>query len=234
MINAAGAKLLTKSEGIRLKAYKCPAGKWTIGRGHTKGVKEGDTISAEQERVMFTRDMQEWEFDVLASLKRAPNENQLAAFICFAFNIGLDGFKKSSVVKAFERGDDAAAARAFGLWNKITVDGKKVVSDGLVSRRAAEAELFARPAPGAIQPLMPQAVVPESAPQQSPINRASVVAGGSAAVATVAETARSMADIKQAAGDMGDWLVPILLVIIIAAVGYIAWQRYQQRKGGWA
>ena len=33
-----GLDLIKKYEGLRLEAYKCPAGVWTIGYGHTKGV----------------------------------------------------------------------------------------------------------------------------------------------------------------------------------------------------
>lgn len=153
MINAAGAELLTESERIRLKAYFCPAGVPTIGRGHTKGitaqmVRDGYTITADQERTMFVEDMVEWERDVKACLKRKPNENQLAAFICLAYNIGINGFKNSTVVREFEKGNDTAAAAAFAMWNKATVDGKKVVMRGLVIRRAKEAALFLAPETG--------------------------------------------------------------------------------------
>lgn len=150
MINAAGAELISRSEGLRLQAYFCPAGIPTIGRGHTKGitakmVRDGYTITPGQERAMFQQDMEEWEREVLAKLKRKPNENQLAAFICLAYNIGIAGFRSSTVVRQFEAHNDAAAAAAFGMWNKATVDGIKVVLPGLVTRRAAEAALFATP-----------------------------------------------------------------------------------------
>lgn len=154
MINAAGAALLTKSEGIRLKAYLCPAGVPTIGRGHTKGitaqmVRDGYTITPDQERTLFVEDMVQWERDVRECLKRKPNDNQLAAFICLAYNIGIAGFKKSTVLREFEKGDDMAAATAFAMWNKATVSGKKIVVRGLVTRRAEEAALFLTPETGA-------------------------------------------------------------------------------------
>ena len=47
-ISSKGVSLIKSFEGCRLKAYKCPAGVWTIGYGHTSGVKEGDTITQEQ------------------------------------------------------------------------------------------------------------------------------------------------------------------------------------------
>lgn len=184
MINAAGAALLTKSEGIKLKAYFCPAGIPTIGRGHTRGitaqmVRDGYTITPEQERTMFVEDMIEWERDVRACLKRKPNDNQLAAFICLAYNIGITGFAKSTVVREYERGNDTAAAQAFGMWDKATVNGEKVVMRGLVTRRAEESALFLTPATG-VDPV-PQAVetpqpTPTGAPTMAPFLFAAIPA----------------------------------------------------------
>ena len=51
-------------------------------------------------------------------------------------------------------------------------------------------------------------------------------------MATVAETARTVADVKYSVGLLGDWLVPILLIIVVALCGYIVWSRLSQRKGG--
>lgn len=161
MINATGAALLTRLEGVRLKAYFCPAGVPTIGRGHTDGitaqmVHDGYTITAEEERALFQADMVKWESDVLSSLTRQPNENQLAAFICLAFNIGIGGFRNSTVVREFEAGNDVAAAAAFAMWNKATINGVKTVLPGLVARRAEEAALFLTPVSGSAP--MPQAI----------------------------------------------------------------------------
>lgn len=231
MINSAGAELITRSESIRLKAYKCPAGVWTIGRGHTNGVKDGDTITAEQEAVMFTKDMLDWERQIQLVLIRRPNDNQMAAFICFAFNVGMGAFKSSSVLKAFERGDDAAAARSFMLWDKATVNGKKVSLPGLTTRRAGEAALYLTPTDGE-RPEMPQAIAQEKPMAESSINRASVIAGGGATLAAVSESVKTVTQIKSSVDSLGDWVMPLLLVCVVAAIGYIVWERFQQRKEG--
>ena len=68
----------------------------------------------------------------------------------------------------------------------------------------------------------------------STINRAGVVAGGSAAVATVTETARTVSDLKWSLTSLGDWLVPALLVVTMLACGYLVYERIKMRKGGWA
>jgi lysozyme len=67
----------------------------------------------------------------------------------------------------------------------------------------------------------------------SPINRAGVVAGGTAAVATVAETARTVAEVKYSVASLGDWLLPVLLLVIVVLCGFVVWNRFNQRKEGW-
>lgn len=243
MINAAGANLITKSEGIRLTAYFCPAGVPTIGRGHTKGitdqmVRDKYTITIAEEQALFHEDMMEWENAILSMLVRKPNENQLAAFISLAFNIGLEGFRSSTVRKAFERGDDQSAYRAFSLWNKITDPRtkQKVISNGLSIRRAKEAALFLTPVAEGDgirhQEPMPQAVEPPKAMSESSINRAGLVAGGTTAIAAISEGVNTITMLKYSVTGLGNWLMPLLLIVAVAAVGYIIWERFDQRKRG--
>ena len=115
-------------------------------------------------------------------------------------------------------------------------DGK--VYAGLTKRRAEESALYLTPEPddvsAPIAPAMPQRIDPESTMTESPINRAGVVAGGTAAVATVAETARTVADVKYSTQALGDWLVPVLLIVVVALCGFMVWQRIRQRREGWA
>jgi hypothetical protein len=61
-----------------------------------------------------------------------------------------------------------------------------------------------------------------------------VIAGGTATVATVAETVNTVGYIKRGVDDIQDWIVPILLIVAVAAVGYIVWERVNQRRQGWA
>ena len=163
-----------------------------------------------------------------------PNQNEFDAMVLLCFNIGPAGFKRSTVLKAHNRGDHQAAARAFGLWNK---SGGKVYA-GLTRRRAEESALYLTPMPDdvsdPIAPEMPQRIDSESSMVESPINRSAVVAGGTAAVATVAETARTVADVKYSTQALGDWLVPVLLIVVVALCGYVVWTRVKQRREGWA
>lgn len=227
-----GVRLICEFEGFRDKAYKCPAGVWTIGYGFTEGVKEGDTISRAAAEKRLVQELVKYEAAVYRACTFEPNQNQFDALVCFAFNIGTKGMAGSSVIKAHNRGDFQAASRAFSLWNKA---GGKVFP-GLTRRRAAEAALYLEPTYVSenTAPDMPQAIDPETPMTSSTINRASVVAGGTAAIASATEVVNTVNGLKYGLDGLGNWLVPALLVLVVGLCGYVVWQRFQQRKGGWA
>lgn len=227
-----GIELLIRFEGYRANAYLDPIGIPTIGFGFVKGVKMGDTMTLYDAKERLKRELVEYEQGVLSSMTRAPNQNQFDACVVFAFNVGVAGFKKSSVLKAHNRGDEQAAARAFALWNRA--GGK--TWPGLTRRRAAEAALYLEPTEleHVEQPEMPQQIEPETPMTASSINRASVVAGGTASLAAVSQTINDVNEVKYGVSALGDWLVPALLVAVVALAGYIVYERVKQRKGGWA
>ena len=147
-ISAEGLALIKRFEGLRLEAYLCPAGKWTLGYGHTGGVSEGMKITEEQAEELLKKDLAHFEKGVAAMLdgQFVANENEFSALVSLAFNIGLDALKGSSVMTFLRiHGDRKLAARAFLLWNKATVNGKKVTVPGLTRRREAERALFLKP-----------------------------------------------------------------------------------------
>ena len=228
---------LKRLEGFRAKAYiPVPGDRTTIGYGFTDGVKLGDTMTREEADARLVEELRPYEMAVWQGCTREPNQNEFDAMVLLCFNIGPAGFRRSTVLKAHNRGDCQAAARAFGLWNK---SGGKVYA-GLTKRRSEESALYLTPMPddmsdppeGAIE-AMPQSVDAESPMHASPINRAGVVAGGTAAVATVAETARTVAEVKYSVASLGDWLLPVLLLVIVVLCGFVVWQRVNQRKEGW-
>ncbi len=217
---------------------------WTCGIGRTRGVTIDTRMSRAQAMADMRAELEMIAEQVLDVCTLQPNENELAAMTSLAYNIGMGrdlpggpaGFRTSTVLRAHNRGDKHAAARAFGLWNKA----KGQVMAGLERRRKAESALYLTPVQSiqaaddmADEPDMPQTVDAERPMTQSTINRSAVVAGGTAAVATVAETARTVADVKYSADALGDWLVPILLIVVVALCGYIVWERVKQRRGGW-
>lgn len=222
-----GIALIQEFEGFSPVAYRDPVGIWTIGYGFIEDVKEGDRITKDQAGKRLQRELKTYE---AAALKAAGecSQNEFDALVCFAFNVGTAGMKKSSVIKAHRRGDKQAAARAFALWNKA--GGK--VWPGLTRRRAAEAALYLEPMHDDVSdPVygprvgMPQAVEPESNMADSAINKAAGAAGAASAIAAAASQVRDA---------MGPYLVPVLLVGVVGLCGYIVWQRVKQRREGWA
>ena len=139
-INCAGLAIIKKYEGLKLKAYKCPAGIWTIGWGHTGDVKASDVITTHQAEAILDADLDKFECGVEMLCPRS-NANQFSALVSFAFNVGIDALKKSTLLKLFLAGGPLAAAAQFAKWNK---GGGKVLP-GLVKRRAAERALFLSP-----------------------------------------------------------------------------------------
>lgn len=233
--------LVKEFEGLQLTAYYCPAGVPTIGYGHTatvthEDVKRKKRISQTEAERLLRSDLEKYANDLLKYVKVEPNVNQLAAFISFAFNVGVQGFRPSTVLKRHNEGDFQAAARAFGLWNKATVNGQKVVLPGLTRRRAAEAALYLTPVDEDKDEayLMPQRVEPERPMTESSIVKAGTIAGGTAALATVAETVSTVSRIKDGLVSLDAWLVPLLLLVTVAAVGWVIYERLKQRKEGWA
>lgn len=226
-----GLSLIVQFEGFRPDAYLDPVGVVTIGFGFIRGVKMGDKMTLAEARDRLKREIVEYEQGVLAACTRKPNQNQFDAFVCFAFNVGVAGFKKSSVLKAHNRGDHQAAARAFGLWNKA--GGK--VWPGLTRRRAAEAALYLEPVePEAVaEPEMPQAVEAERPMTASTINRASVAAGTTATLAAAGEALQTVQGVRYGLQGLEGWIVPALLVVVVALCGYIVWERVNARRQGW-
>ncbi|MCD7779618.1 MAG: lysozyme, partial [Candidatus Gastranaerophilales bacterium] len=132
--------LIKKFEGLKTKAYKCPAGIWTIDYGHTSGVKSTDTCTMEQAIEYLKRDLIKFEYDINKLVKTELNQNQFDALISFVFNIGANAFEKSTMLKFINNKHFPLAAGRFDLW----VYSKGVKLEGLVKRRSAEKELFLR------------------------------------------------------------------------------------------
>lgn len=131
-------QLIKDFEGLRLKAYKCPADVWTIGYGSTgPHVREGFTITEEQAELLLTEDLRRFERGV-ANMGGEMTQAQFGAMVSLAFNVGLGAFGGSTLLRKHLAGDHEGAAEQFARWNK----GGGRVLPGLVKRRAAEAKLY--------------------------------------------------------------------------------------------
>lgn len=132
-------KLVAKFEGCQLKAYKCPAGVWTIGYGHTEGVKPNDTLpSKNAAKNLLKRDLAKYADYVNQYRKNGVisfpvNQNMFDALTSFVYNCGNGSLKNLT-----ENRDAATVAEKMLLYCK---GGKKVLK-GLERRRKAERRLF--------------------------------------------------------------------------------------------
>lgn len=137
-----GKALIMEHEGLRLDAYRCPGGAWTIGYGHTENVREGHHISEHQATVLLDYDVEQAE-DAVNELVPGVNQHEFDALVSFTFNVGRSHLANSTLRKRFLKGDKTAASNEFGRW--VLADG--VTLPGLVKRREAERALFLEPVP---------------------------------------------------------------------------------------
>lgn len=144
-----GLAMIVGFEGIELEAYKCPAGVWTIGVGHTgmvdgAPIRRGMRISEEKARALLCLDLESVERYLTNQpfLKRL-RQQQFDALSSFIFNIGKGAFETSTMRKKLCKGaSDEEIAEEFGRWVYGTVNGKKERLAGLVKRREKEREMF--------------------------------------------------------------------------------------------
>ena len=133
-----GIDLIKHFEGCELEAYKCPAGVWTIGYGHIKGVQQGDVITEQQADDMLVEELEEYE-NYIHNLVSCPlNQNQFDALVSWVYNLGSSNLQASTLLKVLNAGDYAGVPAQMLRWNKA---GGKVL-EGLTRRRQAEADLF--------------------------------------------------------------------------------------------
>ena len=137
-ISKNGIDLIKRFEGCRLSAYKCPAGIWTIGYGHTGNVKKGETITKEEAEKLLEEDLIVHSNNVSRLVKVTLNQNQFDALVSFEYNVGFYRFKNSTLLKLLNQKKYKEAAAQFKAWK---YGGGRVLM-GLVKRREMEEKLF--------------------------------------------------------------------------------------------
>lgn len=147
-VSRAAIELISRFEGYRCKAAQLPDGRWMIGYGHTLTAREGAEVTPEDAEALLLYDLiavthaiNEWTYAPLTA-------NQFDALASFVFNIGLDNFRRSGVLKRLNEGALIQAACAMELWRKAEFGGERIVIDALVRRRASEKALFLTPPDG--------------------------------------------------------------------------------------
>jgi lysozyme len=153
--NKAGIKILHDFESCKLKAYKCPAGVWTIGWGNTtyengQPVKEGDVITQQRADSLFSFILAGFEDQANKAITSSVNENQFSAFVSALYNIGVGSSRKSGLIrlktgapstllaKINRNPSDPTIRDEFMKW----VSAGTSFENGLRRRRAAEANLY--------------------------------------------------------------------------------------------
>jgi lysozyme len=133
-----GIQLIKGFEGLKLESYKCPAGVWTIGYGHTAGVKPGIVISEAQAEEYLKADLIAFE-RYLNGLGLALNQNQFDALVSFIYNVGTGNFSSSTLLRKVRANpQDNSIMDEFLRW----VYSKGRVLPGLQRRRLAEMKLY--------------------------------------------------------------------------------------------
>jgi lysozyme len=143
-VDKPGLDFLAKQEGCKLIAYRDVAGVWTIGVGHTAGVKSGDRLTLVQAMALLAGDVASLTRTIaaLVASQKGTSQHGFNAMVSLSFNIGHTAFNSSSVLRHHLAGDWEAAAATFLLWDKAHIDGKLVDIPGLLARRKREAALY--------------------------------------------------------------------------------------------
>lgn len=132
-----GLALIRQWEGVRHRSYKDGGGVWTIGYGHTKDVKPGQIITQFEAEELLAMDVQD--HDITPYLDGvATRQREFDAMSSLAFNIGLENFRTSTVLKRHKLGNKTGAANAFLLWRY----DNGVAVKGLLRRREAERKFY--------------------------------------------------------------------------------------------
>jgi lysozyme len=133
-----GLQLTEGFEGVRLVAYPDSKGVWTIGYGHTRGVRQGMTCTDAQADAWLLEDVA-WAVGEVNRVVIVPlTQAEFDALVDFVFNCGAGNFEHSTLLSLLNHGDHVKAAAEFEKWDK----SGGVELPGLLRRRRAEAMEF--------------------------------------------------------------------------------------------
>jgi lysozyme len=140
VINNAGLQLIKEFEGLRLDAYICPAGVWTVGYGSTGDhVYPGQVITEPEAEELLRKDLWRFEDCVSSRVTVGLTDNEYAALVSFAFNCGCGALQESTLLRRLNAGEPKP--RVFSEELPKWVRGGGQVLPGLVRRRQAEVDL---------------------------------------------------------------------------------------------
>lgn len=228
-----GLDLIKQFEGLRLRAYKCPAGVWTIGYGHTSmagppKVYENMRVTQVEAEYILKKDLLKFEIGVIDVVRVDLTQHQFDALVSFAFNCGVGALQKSGLLRRVNARQFDKVPAEFMKWTKA--GGREL--PGLVRRRRAEAALWRSVDEQA--PVEEDARTTPEAPQpsktitQSTEANAATVAGLGGAAAAVSELKPIVSDASDAYSAVSAAIgTPAVLIGIGIALlaAYIWWRR---------
>ena len=144
-VSRAAIEMIKRLEGYRRRAVRLPDGRWVVGHGHTRTARHGVEVSEADAEALLVYDLIAVSHAVDAAAHTPLSQNEFDALVSFAFNVGVDEFRESIVLRRLNEGQHLQAACAMDLWRKAEVEGETIVVDALVRRRAAEKALFLTP-----------------------------------------------------------------------------------------
>jgi len=199
-------------------------GTLTIGWGHTgPDVVIGRTITEAEAQQLFDHDVGGTVTTVSRTVKVVLTGNQFGALVSFAFNVGDQAFVESTLLAQLNEGHFDAVPTELQKWNKTTEGGQKVVSKGLIRRRAAEVNLWASAADPETMATGERGNQVGEPPAAKPIVTDAVVTGG--AVAGVGAFLSDAARQVEPLVPYGDTIKWLFLALSLAAIGFVIWSR---------
>ena len=240
VVSENGLNLVKKFEGLHkvteqgdVRAYRCPAGKWTIGYGHTRGVKSGMRASMGDCEKFLIEDLHEAGNAVRSAVNVPLSQHQYDALVSFVFNLGAGNFRSSTLLKKLNKGLYEEIPAQILRWNKARVDGQLTELRGLTRRRTAEAALWAMDAPLAGQEggdLMPQKPVQTA---QKPLVKSKTLAGaGAAGLGTVGSVIGDAASNLESLIMYSDTIKMVFLALTVAGIALVTYSRIKDHSEG--
>ncbi len=147
-VSEVGIELIKRFEGFRARRYKGigHGENWVIGYGHVirKGENIKEPLTEKEATQLLISDLERWVVPCIQRSVRVPlQQYQIDALASFIYNVGCGAFRRSTLLRKLNSRDYVGAANEFLRWVYYTDNsGRKVKSEGLVRRRAAEKSLF--------------------------------------------------------------------------------------------
>ena len=220
-----GLALIKRHEGLKLDAYRCPAGIWTIGYGHTTAagapaVTAGSRITRQEAEDILRSDLGKFERAVLDAVTVPLSQPQFDALVSLCFNIGPGAFAKSTLVRVLNAGRREDVPKQWMRWTKG--GGREL--PGLVKRRRDELALWRgvndHHAPDGVE----SRTTPDPVPPGKPATQSTTI--WAAIAATAAAVLKPVADV------VTDWraLSVVASVVIVGAAVWVIRERLRHAR----